>query len=192
MDAASRLARPSRIVHQRYHRLLATSGKAKSACDVRHATARAVRRRVPPPPNPVSGSGSIGSRVASGTRAIHSSDGSATRGDPSRTNTRFTVMAVHKAPLDAAVSATPGVSCRQASAFGLVPPAGSAGRLVVLGLHLLSGPRARLGAARNFVRRLKFQSETDHATATKFDAISGACLFHGYQNRQNPTFSLLH
>jgi hypothetical protein len=128
----------------------AASGKAKSACNVRHATARAVlaryvqggqksrrvefrddarrdnqaravRRRVPPPPSPVRGSGSVGSRVASVTRAISSSDGSATRGDPSRTKTRFTVMAVDKAPPDAAISAMPGVSCRQEGAFGLAP-----------------------------------------------------------------------
>jgi 23S rRNA (cytidine2498-2'-O)-methyltransferase len=100
-------------------------------------------------------------------------------------------MAVDKAPLDPAISAMIGVSCRQESAFGLIPPAGSAGRLVVLGLHPLSGPLARLGAALNFVCTLKFQSEADHATAAEFDAIPGACLLQGGHNKHELTFALL-
>ncbi|WP_198377067.1 SAM-dependent methyltransferase [Neoroseomonas rubea] len=108
------------------------------------------------------------------------------------------VTAVDKAPLDPAISAMPGVSCRQESAFGLDPrqevpvdwlfsdiicyPA----RLLVLVRRWMEA-----GAARNFVCTLKFQGETDHATAAEFAAIPGAVLFHGFNNKHELTFARL-
>ncbi|WP_198368719.1 SAM-dependent methyltransferase [Roseomonas rosulenta] len=108
------------------------------------------------------------------------------------------VTAVDKAPLDAAIAAMPGVSCRQESAFGLDPrqelpvdwlfsdiicyPA----RLLGLVRRWMEG-----GAARNIVCTLKFQGETDHDAAAAFAAIPGAQLFHGFHNKHELTFARL-
>lgn len=103
------------------------------------------------------------------------------------------VTAVDKAPLDPAVAAMPGVSIRQESAFGIAPepvdwlccdviayPA----RLLALLHRWLDA-----GAARNIVCTIKFQGETDHATAEALAAIGGARLMHLYHNKHELTFA---
>jgi 23S rRNA (cytidine2498-2'-O)-methyltransferase len=49
----------------------------------------------------------------------------------------------------------------------------------------------KAAAARNFVCTLKFESETVHATAAEFEAIPGACLLRGDQNKHELTFAIL-
>jgi 23S rRNA (cytidine2498-2'-O)-methyltransferase len=108
------------------------------------------------------------------------------------------VVAVDKAPLDAAVAAMPGVTMRAESAFGLDPR--SEPRVDWLFSDVICYPSRLLalvrrwieaGAARNFVCTLKFQGETDHATAEAFAAIPGAVLFHGAHNKHELTFARL-
>lgn len=47
------------------------------------------------------------------------------------------------------------------------------------------------GRARNFVCTLKFQGETDHATAAAFAAIPGSRLMHLTNNKHELTWALL-
>ena len=44
------------------------------------------------------------------------------------------------------------------------------------------------GRARNFCCTIKFQGETDHATAAEFAAIPGAMVFHGAHNKHELMF----
>lgn len=108
------------------------------------------------------------------------------------------VVAVDKAPLDAAVAAMPGVTMRAESAFGLEPR--TEPRVDWLFSDVICYPSRLLGlvqrwiaadAARNFVCTLKFQGETDHATAEAFAAIPGAVVFHGAHNKHELTFARL-
>ena len=45
-----------------------------------------------------------------------------------------------------------------------------------------------LGQVKNFVCTLKFQSETDHATAAAFAAIPGSRLLHLHHNKHELTW----
>jgi 23S rRNA (cytidine2498-2'-O)-methyltransferase len=108
------------------------------------------------------------------------------------------VVAVDKAPLDPAVAALPGVTMRAESAFGLDPR--SEARVDWLFSDVICYPSRLLAlvqrwiaadAARNYVCTLKFQGETDHATAEAFAAIPGAVLFHGAHNKHELTFARL-
>ncbi len=108
------------------------------------------------------------------------------------------VVAVDKAPLDAAVAAMPGVTMRAESAFGLEPR--TEPKVDWLFSDVICYPSRLLGlvqrwiaadAARNFVCTLKFQGETDHATAEAFAAIPGAVVFHGAHNKHELTFARL-
>lgn len=108
------------------------------------------------------------------------------------------VTAVDKAPLDPAIAGLPGVSCRLESAFGLdprqeVPVDWLFSDIICYPARLLGLVRRWMeaGAARNFVCTLKFQGETDHATAAEFAAIPGARLFHGFHNKHELTFARL-
>ncbi len=108
------------------------------------------------------------------------------------------VVAVDKAPLDPAIAAMPGVSCRQESAFGLdprqeVPVDWLFSDIICYPDRLLALVRRWMeaGAARNIVCTLKFQGETDHDTAAAFAAIPGAQLFHGFHNKHELTFARL-
>ena len=47
------------------------------------------------------------------------------------------------------------------------------------------------GPSRNFVCTLKFQAETDHATAAKFAAIPGSRLMHLSCNKHELTWAKL-
>jgi 23S rRNA (cytidine2498-2'-O)-methyltransferase len=105
------------------------------------------------------------------------------------------VVAVDKAPLDPAVAAMPGVSVRLESAFGLDPREGPPvdwlfSDVICYPARLLALVRRWLEAeaARNFCCTIKFQGETDHATAAEFAAIPGAMLFHGAHNKHELMF----
>nr|WP_255569531.1 SAM-dependent methyltransferase [Neoroseomonas alba] len=105
------------------------------------------------------------------------------------------VVAVDKAPLDLAIAAMPGVSCRQESAFGLdprqeVPVDWLFSDIICYPARLLALVQRWLeaGAARNVFCTLKFQGETDHDTAAAFAAIPGGRLFHAFHNKHELTF----
>lgn len=108
------------------------------------------------------------------------------------------VVAIDKAPLDPRVVAMPGVSIRQESAFGLAPV--DIGPVDWLFSDIICYPERlyRLvlnwidsGLVRNFVCTIKFQGETDHATAAAFAAIPGSKLVHLYHNKHELTWVLL-
>ncbi len=108
------------------------------------------------------------------------------------------VVAVDKAPLDAAVAAMPGVTWRSESAFGLDPAA--FGPIDWLCSDVICYPARLLklvqrwlaaGSVRHFVCTLKFQGETDHDTAAAFAAIPGSRLFHAHNNKHELTWARL-
>lgn len=108
------------------------------------------------------------------------------------------VTAVDKAPLDPAIAAMPGVSCRQESAFGLDPrqemPVDWLFSDIICYPSRLFGLVTRwldAGKARNLVCTLKFQGETDHDAAAAFAALPGGQLFHGFHNKHELTFARL-
>jgi 23S rRNA (cytidine2498-2'-O)-methyltransferase len=108
------------------------------------------------------------------------------------------VTAVDKAPLAPAVAALPGVDWIGASAFGLDPRQQEPvdwlfSDVICYPARLLALVRRWMdaGRARNFVCTLKFQGETDHATAAAFAAIPGSRLMHLSQNKHELTWSLL-
>jgi 23S rRNA (cytidine2498-2'-O)-methyltransferase len=105
---------------------------------------------------------------------------------------------VDKAPLDPRIAAMPGVATRQESAFGLDPR--TFGPVDWLCSDVICYPSRLLtlvrrwvdaGAARNFVCTLKFQGETDHATAAAFAAIPGSRLMHLAHNKHELTWTLV-
>ncbi len=103
------------------------------------------------------------------------------------------VTAVDKAALDPAVAAMAGVSVRQESAFALAPEPGRTGCAATwspIPARLLALLRRWLdaGAARHIVCTIKFQGETDHATAETLAAIDGARLLHLFHNKHELTF----
>ncbi|HTR84110.1 MAG TPA: SAM-dependent methyltransferase [Reyranella sp.] len=107
------------------------------------------------------------------------------------------VVAIDKAPLDPKVAALPGVEWRGESAFGLDPA--SIGPVDWLFSDVISYPPRLLrlverwresGLARNFVCTIKFQGETDRATAAAFAGIPGAAVVHLHHNKHELTFML--
>lgn len=108
------------------------------------------------------------------------------------------VIAVDKAPLDPRIAAMAGVEQRQESAFGLAPA--SVGPVDWLFSDIICYPARLLeliarwreaGLARNMVCTLKFQADTDHATARAFAAIPGSRLMHLHHNKHELTWALL-
>lgn len=108
------------------------------------------------------------------------------------------VVAIDKAPLDPKVAAMPGVEWRGESAFALEP--GSIGPIDWLFSDVICYPARLLrlverwratGQVRNFVCTIKFQGETDHATAEAFAALPGAEVLHLHNNKHELTFALL-
>jgi 23S rRNA (cytidine2498-2'-O)-methyltransferase len=105
------------------------------------------------------------------------------------------VISVDKAPLDPAVAGLPNVEHRRESAFALDPDeVGEVGwlfsdvicypeRLLRL-VHRWMSARPSL----RFVCTLKFQGETDHATARRFASIEGSRLRHLSHNRHELTW----
>ena len=108
------------------------------------------------------------------------------------------VTAIDKAPLDPRIAAMPGVQQRQESAFGLAPE--SVGPVDWLFSDIICYPERLLalvtrwldsGLARNMVCTIKFQAETDHATARAFAAIPGSRVMHLHHNKHELTWARL-
>jgi 23S rRNA (cytidine2498-2'-O)-methyltransferase len=105
------------------------------------------------------------------------------------------VISVDKAPLDPAIAALPGIEFRRMSAFALDPA--EAGPVDWLFSDVVCYPRRLLGLverwlaagpAGNFVCTLKFQGETDMATARRFAALPGSRLAHLHHNKHELTW----
>jgi 23S rRNA (cytidine2498-2'-O)-methyltransferase len=112
--------------------------------------------------------------------------------------TGASVIAVDKAPLAPSVAAMPAVEWLGASAFSLDPAAHGPvdwlfSDVICYPARLLALVRRWLdaGAARNVVCTIKFQGETDHATAAAFAAIPGSRLMHLTQNKHELTWALV-
>ncbi len=108
------------------------------------------------------------------------------------------VVAVDKAELDPRVARLPNVKMRRESAFALDPRKEAPvdwlfSDVACYPTRLLRLVRAWLdaGGCRNFVCTLKFQGETDHATAREFAAIPGARLQHLFHNKHELTWTRL-
>jgi 23S rRNA (cytidine2498-2'-O)-methyltransferase len=108
------------------------------------------------------------------------------------------VIAVDKAPLDPKVAALPNVEFHRGSAFG--PEAETFAPVDWLCSDVICYPERLLrlverwlgaGLARNFICTLKFQGETDHATARAFAAIPGSRLLHLANNKHELTWMRL-
>ncbi|MCR6629796.1 MAG: hypothetical protein NVV74_06940 [Magnetospirillum sp.] len=108
------------------------------------------------------------------------------------------VISVDKAPLDPRIAAMPNISVRQESAFGLDPRA--VGPVDWLFSDIICYPERLLGLVerwratglvRNFLCTIKFQGETDFATARAFAAIPDSRLFHLFHNKHELTWVLL-
>jgi len=102
------------------------------------------------------------------------------------------VVAVDKAPLHPDVAGMPGVTERRASAFGLEPEP-----VDWLFSDVIAYPERMLALVRQWIAAaacgrivctLKFQGETDHATAEAFAAIPGGQLVHLFHNKHELTF----
>jgi 23S rRNA (cytidine2498-2'-O)-methyltransferase len=105
------------------------------------------------------------------------------------------VIAVDKAPLDPRIAALPRVITRTESAFGLDPSA--IGPIDWLFSDVICYPPRLLklverwiaaGTCRHIVCTIKFQGETDHATARAFAAIPGSRLMHLHHNKHELTW----
>jgi 23S rRNA (cytidine2498-2'-O)-methyltransferase len=105
------------------------------------------------------------------------------------------VISVDKAALAPAVARLPGIEYRRESAFALDPRA--LGPVDWLFSDLVCYPPRLLalverwlaaGTCQNFVCTIKFQGETDHATAARFAAIPGSQLRHLFHNKHELTW----
>ena len=108
------------------------------------------------------------------------------------------VISIDKAPLAPNVAAMPNVEYRQGSAFGIEPA--EIGPVDWLCSDVICYPERLLrlverwldsGLARNFICTVKFQGETDHATARAFAAIPGSRLLHLAHNKHELTWMRL-
>jgi len=106
------------------------------------------------------------------------------------------VISIDKAPLAPEVARLPGIEHRKRERLRPRPARGRAGRLAVLGCRVairrgLLGLVERwldAGTCRRFVCTIKFQGETDHATAARFAAIPGSQLRHLFHNKHELTW----
>ena len=102
------------------------------------------------------------------------------------------VTAVDKAPLGATVAAMAGVTQRLDSAFGLAPEPVDwlLSDVIAYPDRLLALVRrwVAAGAARHIVCTIKFQGQTDHASAEAFAAIPGGQIVHLCHNKHELTF----
>lgn len=108
------------------------------------------------------------------------------------------VISIDKAPLDPRIAAMPNITTRQESAFGLDPR--FVGPVDWLFSDIICYPERLLnlvqrwratGQVRNFLCTIKFQGDTDVATAQAFAAIPGSRLFHLFHNKHELTWVLL-
>ena len=99
------------------------------------------------------------------------------------------VTAVDKAPLDPAVAAMPGVSALQESAFALEPRAVDwlVCDVIAYPARTLALLERWLPLARRAVCTVKFQGETDHATAARIAELPGVRLVHLFHNKHELT-----
>ena len=104
-------------------------------------------------------------------------------------------IAVDKAPLEARIAAFPGIEFRRQSAFALDPA--EIGPIDWLFSDVACYPARLLamierwlaaGTCRRFICTIKFQGETDHATARRFAAIPGSRLRHLFHNKHELTW----
>ena len=105
------------------------------------------------------------------------------------------VFSVDKAPLAPQVASMPNVQHCLGSGFGLDPRHAGAvdwlfSDMICYPERLLETVRRwlEMGQCRNFVCTLKFQAETDHATAQAFAAIPGSRLMHLSCNKHELTW----
>jgi 23S rRNA (cytidine2498-2'-O)-methyltransferase len=105
------------------------------------------------------------------------------------------VLAVDRAPLDAAVAQRAGVEVRRHNAFTLEPRA--VGPVDWLFCDVVCYPARLLGLverwlasglARHLVCTIKFQGATDHATTARLAALEGSSLLHLSHNRHELTW----
>ena len=105
------------------------------------------------------------------------------------------VVSVDKAPLAPEIAQLPGIEHRLESAFALDPRA--VGPVDWLFSDVVCYPARLLalverwlaaGTCRRFVCTVKFQGETDHATARRFAAIPGSQLRHLFHNKHELTW----
>ena len=105
------------------------------------------------------------------------------------------VIGVDRAPLAPEIARLPGIEHRSESAFALDPR--SLGPVDWLFSDLVCYPPRLLalierwlaaGACRRFLVTIKFQGETDHATARRFAAIPGSQLRHLFHNKHELTW----
>ncbi|MEG2172245.1 MAG: SAM-dependent methyltransferase [Desulfovibrionaceae bacterium] len=108
------------------------------------------------------------------------------------------VFSVDKAPLDLRVAAMPQVNHCLGSGFGFDPRHAGAvdwffSDMICYPDKLLAlvGRWLELGQCRNFICTLKFQAETDHATARAFAAVPHSRLLHLSCNKHELTWVLL-
>jgi 23S rRNA (cytidine2498-2'-O)-methyltransferase len=105
------------------------------------------------------------------------------------------VISVDKAPLAPEVARLRGIEHRRESAFALDPRAVGPvdwlfSDVVCYPARLLALVERWIAAStcRRFVCTLKFQGETDHATAARFAAIPGSQLRHLFHNKHELTW----
>jgi 23S rRNA (cytidine2498-2'-O)-methyltransferase len=106
------------------------------------------------------------------------------------------VVSVDKAPLAHSVARLPGIEHRLDSAFALDPRSTGPvdwlfSDVVCYPARLLALVERWLAAStcRNFVCTIKFQGQTDHATAGRFAAIPGSQLRHLFHNKHELTWT---
>lgn len=106
------------------------------------------------------------------------------------------VLTIDKAPLAPEVTALPGVEWRQGSAFALdlrelqAPVDWLFSDVICYPSRLLTHIHRWMetGVVRNFACTLKFQGETDYATAREFASIPGSRLVHLFHNKHELTW----
>ena len=105
------------------------------------------------------------------------------------------VIAVDRAPLAPLIAGLPGIEQRFESAFALDPR--RLGAVDWLFSDVVCYPPRLLalierwlaaGTCRRFLCTIKFQGETDHATARRFAAIPGSQLRHLFHNKHELTW----
>ena len=105
------------------------------------------------------------------------------------------VLAIDKAPLDAAITALPNVEVRNESAFGLDPT--TVGPVDWLFSDVICYPQRlfdlvtrwrQTGMAKHFVCTIKFQGQDEHAIARSFAEIPGSRVLHLHHNKHELTW----
>jgi 23S rRNA (cytidine2498-2'-O)-methyltransferase len=108
------------------------------------------------------------------------------------------VLSIDRAPLAPDIAAMPGVTSRQASAFGVDPQ--EIGGVDWLFSDVICYPQRLLtlverwlaaGAAHNMVCTIKFQGDTDHDILRRFASIPGSTIMHLHHNKHEVTWAHL-